>query len=104
VVQKNITNEALKKKFKNQFELVSYAIALAENMILTGREPRVKTTSQNRAVQVLEEIAMGKDQLDPIPEHKNSENLQNAHIEEKPTGGTSKNSFEKKKTRKILAG
>lgn len=68
------TNEALRKKFKNQFELVSYAISLAENMILTGREPRIKTDLQNRAMQVLAEIAAGKDQFEPvIPEYKKPE-------------------------------
>ena len=69
------TNENLRKKFENQFKLVSYAISLAENMILTGREPRVKTDIQNRAMQVLAEIAAGKDQFEPfIPtEHKKHE-------------------------------
>ncbi|QLH35519.1 MAG: hypothetical protein HWD61_04675 [Parachlamydiaceae bacterium] len=60
------TNEVLRKKFKNQFELVSYAISLAENMIITGREARVKTDIQNPAMQVLAEIAAGKDQFEPV--------------------------------------
>lgn len=67
------TNEALRKKFKSQFELVSYAISLAENMILTGREARVKTDTQNRAMQVLAEISAGKDQFVPVVEQKKPE-------------------------------
>lgn len=62
-----LTNEKLRKKFKSQFDLVRYAISLAENMILTGRETRIKTDVQNRAMQILEEIALGKDKFDEIP-------------------------------------
>src|SRR3982751_1830814 len=63
-----LTNEALAKKFKNNFELVNYAIKLAENMIKTGRDARVKSDTQNRAMLVLCEISEGKDQFDFIPE------------------------------------
>ena len=63
-----LTNEALAKKFKNNFELVNYAIQLAENMIKTGRDARIKADVQNRAMLVLGEITEGKDQFDFIPE------------------------------------
>ena len=36
-----LTNEKLLKRFNNQFELVRYAIQLAENTIRSGREPIV---------------------------------------------------------------
>jgi len=62
-----ITNEEINKKFKNQFELVNYAIKLAENMLKTGRDARIKSDVQNRALQILEEIVTGKDQFDEIP-------------------------------------
>jgi DNA-directed RNA polymerase subunit omega len=65
---KNITNEKLSKKFENNFDLVNYAISLAENMIKTGRETRVKSEVQNRAMLILEEINQGKDQFDDISE------------------------------------
>ena len=64
-----LTNEVLAKKFKNNFELVNYAIKLAEIMIKTGRDARVKSDSQNRALLVLAEISEGKDLFDVIPEH-----------------------------------
>lgn len=60
------TNEKLLQKFKNQFDLVNYAIRLAENMIKTGRDPRVKTDNQNRAMQILAEINSDKDHFDEI--------------------------------------
>jgi hypothetical protein len=60
------TNEELSKKFKNNFDLVNYAISLADNMIQTGRETRVKCDTQNRAMLILEEIQQGKDQFDEI--------------------------------------
>jgi len=64
------TNEALAKKFnKSNFELVTYAIKLAENMIKTGRDARVKSDTQNRAMLILEEISEGKDHFDEIVEH-----------------------------------
>lgn len=62
-----LTTEELRKKFKSQFDLVSHAIAVAENMIKTGRGPRVKLDVQNRAMQILEEIANDKDHLDELP-------------------------------------
>lgn len=62
-----ITNEEINRKFKNQFELVNYAIKLAENMLRTGRDPRIKSDTQNRALQILEEIITGKDQFDELP-------------------------------------
>lgn len=61
-----LTNEKLLKQFKSQFELVNYAIKLAENMIKTGRDSRVRTTTQNRALQIVVEIEEGKDQFDEI--------------------------------------
>ncbi len=68
------TNEDLTKRFKNNFDLVNYAISLAENMIKTGRDARVKTDTQNRAMQILEEIHQGEDQFDEIFEREPSEN------------------------------
>jgi DNA-directed RNA polymerase subunit omega len=66
---KQFTNEELSKKFKNNFDLVNYAISLAENMIQSGRDPRVRRTEmQNRAMLILEEIKEGKDVFVEIPE------------------------------------
>lgn len=62
----HLTNEKVTSKFKNNFDLVNYAIKLAENMIKTGRDARVKSEIQNRAMLILEEIHEGKDQFDDI--------------------------------------
>lgn len=72
--KKTFTNENLSAKFKNNFDLVNYAIKLAENMIHTGRETRVKSEVQNRAMLILEEIQEGKDYFDEvfIPTHTTS--------------------------------
>ena len=67
MVKDNLTNEDLGKKFKSQFELVNYAIKLAENMIKTGRGPRVKIEAQNTALQIVAEIAENADVMDEIP-------------------------------------
>ncbi|MCB1111880.1 MAG: hypothetical protein H7A37_03125 [Chlamydiales bacterium] len=64
-----LTNEYLKKDERfgdDQFARINYLIHLAENMILSGRDPRVKVDSQNRAIQILAEVANGKDKLDEI--------------------------------------
>lgn len=60
------TNEELARKFKSNFDLVNYAIKLAENMIRTGRDARIKSEVQNKALLVLEEIVQGKDYFDEI--------------------------------------
>jgi len=63
----HFTNEDLARKFGNNFKLVTYAISLAENMIKSGREARVKgKDTQNRAMLILAEIREGKDQFDEI--------------------------------------
>lgn len=62
----HLTNEEMRKKFKSSFDLVNYAIKLAENMIKTGRDARVKSDVQNRAMLILEEIHQGKDHFDEI--------------------------------------
>lgn len=68
--RKNVlTNEKISRKFNNQFDLVNYAIKLAENMIKSGRDPRVKIESQNRALQVLAEISEDKDRFDELVIH-----------------------------------
>lgn len=59
-----LTNEELAKKFKSNFELVNYAIKLAENMIKTGRGAPVESEFQSRALLVLAEITAGKGNLD----------------------------------------
>lgn len=63
-----LTNEKIIKKFESQFDLVNYAIRLAENMIHSGRDTRVRVDCQNRALQILGEIALGKDVFDEIVE------------------------------------
>lgn len=57
----NLTNEKIKKRFDNQFDLVNYAIGIAKDMINAGRAPRIKTQTENPALLVLEEILAGKD-------------------------------------------
>lgn len=64
----NLTNEKFSKKFINQFDLVNYAIRLADNMIKSGRGPRVKVEVDNPVVQILAEIDQGKDYLEEIVE------------------------------------
>lgn len=63
-----LTNEKLLKRFNNQFELVRYAIQLAENTIRSGREPDIWTDSQNVSFQILAEIAANKEEFAELPE------------------------------------
>jgi DNA-directed RNA polymerase len=62
-----LTNQQLLKRFKNQFELVRYAMQLAENAIKSGREMDVDSDSQNVAFQVLAEIYNNKERFEEIP-------------------------------------
>jgi hypothetical protein len=68
VDKEDLTNEKLSKKFVNQFDLVNYAISLADNMIRSGRAPRVKVDVDNPVIQILAEIEQGKDYLEEIVE------------------------------------
>jgi len=102
MVQRYITNEALKKKFNNQFELVSYAISLAENMILTGRGARVKTETQNPAMQILEEIVAGKDQFEPVISENKKTEEKDGHRSADTEASVTRQAPERKRARKIL--
>lgn len=64
VLRDSLTTEYLKKDFNSSFELVNYAISLAKDMIISDRGCRVNTPIQNRAYQILLEIAEKKDFLD----------------------------------------
>ena len=68
----NLTNEEISKRFSNQFDLVNYAIGLASSMIQTGRSPRVKMSTENPALLILEEIAEGKDTFEETISSKES--------------------------------
>ena len=99
--KEGLTNEKLRKKFKSQFDLVGYAIRLADNMIMTGRGPRVRTETQNPAMQVLAEIAADKDQFDVILEKApRQDEERNTHQEEAAFSGKGS---DRKKTRRNLA-
>ncbi len=66
--KERLTNEVFKNKFVNHFELVNYAIKMAENMIKTGRAPRIKIDSENPALLILAEIANNKDTFEDFQE------------------------------------
>lgn len=101
----SFTNEKLSKKFVSQFDLVNYAIRLAENMIRTGREPRVKAEG-NRAVQILAEIAQDKDQFDEIPEGfvvlEENEQRHQSQTGERNSSFSTQKASEKKRIRKLF--
>ena len=63
-----LTNEDLLKRFTNQFDLVRYAIKLAENAIRSGREIDVDTDSQNLAFQILTEVSERKEKFQELPQ------------------------------------
>lgn len=71
----HLTNEFLAKKYKNNFDLVLHAIQMAEQMIKSGRGPRVKTQTENKAMIVIEEIAEGRDSLDEIIANASDDDL-----------------------------
>lgn len=60
------TSERLTKKFKSNFDLVNYAIALAENKIRTGRDGHT-FEKDNVVIMTLKDIEEGKDHFEPIP-------------------------------------
>lgn len=61
-----LTKEAIRQKFKSQFDLVNYAIKLSKQFIHSGRAPRIRGDNKNPAVIIIGEIEEGKDQFDDI--------------------------------------
>jgi hypothetical protein len=51
-----LTTEHVSKKFKNQFELVNFAISMAQNMIKTGRDIQTYGDDENPALLVIEQL------------------------------------------------
>jgi DNA-directed RNA polymerase subunit omega len=96
----NLTHEKLRNRFRSQFDLVNYAIKLVENMIHTGRGPRVKTDLQNRALQIIAELEGNKDKLDDIIPLEQAG--PNAEREVNNVPFASKEGDRKKKAREVL--
>lgn len=56
-----LTNQKLYERFENTFDLVAYAIRVAEGKVRSGREANVHTDVKNIAHQILEEILNEKE-------------------------------------------
>lgn len=69
----SLTTESISSRFENRFDLVSYAIKVAENMVRTGRAPRVRVGTENVATQVLAEIKAGKEVFTSLEEVNSAE-------------------------------
>ncbi len=103
--QENLTNEKIKQRFTSQFELVGYAIKLADNMMKTGRGPRIAVESQNLAINVLAEINAGLDRFEDIPKettHDYETNHRTYDRKEFQNQEPRAKNHEKKRTRKIF--
>jgi DNA-directed RNA polymerase subunit omega len=61
MVFESMTNEEMVKKFSNQFDLVNYAIKVAELGLDAGDSGE---EGGNRALQVLKEIISGKERIE----------------------------------------
>lgn len=66
----HLTNERLRNLFDNQFELVNYAIKLAEYFIKSGKEPFAYQTNQNLATKILRIVESGKGRFRDLPDEK----------------------------------
>ena len=101
--KEDLTNEKLSTQFTNQFDLVNYAIKLAENLIRTGRAPRVKVDVENPVIQILAEIEEGEDQLEEISEDDEAdaviEEVVVEKLDGKEKGKAAPKHLEKKKSR-----
>jgi hypothetical protein len=97
-----LTNEVVSKKFKNQFDLVNYAIGLTSQLIKSGRAPRVHADSDNPAVVIIEELEAGKDHWEEIIAEPTQEVLavrEELAIKVEPAA----KSTERKKARRLFA-
>lgn len=97
----HLTNEMLRKRFSNQFELVGHAIRLVETMVHSGRAPRIYTEDQNLAVIALDEMNQGHDELESLPGDTLLSDL-SIPVPHAPVEAEVAVVVEKKKTRRIL--
>jgi hypothetical protein len=67
-LSKLLTNEVLRKRFSNPFDLINYAKSIAENWIKAGKQPDPKADIMNVAYQILELIANGTETFESIEE------------------------------------
>jgi hypothetical protein len=58
--EEQMTNEKIRNRFPNQFEMVNYAIQLTRGRILEGRD---LYDSENPVTVILDEINEGRDQI-----------------------------------------
>jgi hypothetical protein len=65
--ENNMTSEILLSRFKNQFDLVRFAIRKAENRITSGHD-YAQPSTQNLATEILKEISQGKEEEEPTDE------------------------------------
>lgn len=101
--KETLTNESVRLKFVSQFELVNYAIKLANQMIFSGRGPRVEIDNNNPAVIIIEEIDEGQDHLDDVIV-VSKEIIKEPTLDAvKPEKKAESAPVEKKKARRILA-
>lgn len=106
-IKEPLTNESIRKKFKSQFELVNYAIKLADQLIRSGRSSRVHIDNQNPAIIIIEEIEEGKDKLeDIIVEAEKAAPVQSTSVSPKemvsPPPAPATKTTERRKPRRIL--
>lgn len=57
-INKDLTNEKLRGKFPNQFDMVNCAIRFAREAIYSKRPPRVNIDTQNVAFQIVQELVV----------------------------------------------
>lgn len=101
--RESLTNEAVSKKFINQFDMVNYAIDLTVELIKSGRTPRVHADSDNPAVIVIEEMQQGKDHLEKLPPPSQAiQELKETIVEETFKAQASKQ-VERKRARRLMA-
>lgn len=55
---KDLTNEKLRQKFTNQFEMVNTAIRFAREAIISKRPAKIKIDTQNIAYLIVQELAV----------------------------------------------
>lgn len=83
--------------------MVKYAIALASQLIKSGRAPRVHADSDNPAVIVIEEIQEGKDQLEDLPSASSAVLAVKESLIEESNKTPVVKQTERKKARRLMA-
>jgi hypothetical protein len=80
-LKKQLTNEKLAKRFGSLFDLVNYAIEIAQGRVHSGRTDEVRHGVRNPAYQILADISSNRERIEDILESVEEDTAQTQYVD-----------------------